>query len=109
MDVRHTRPAAFLLAATLMGTAWLTVCAAPQTDRQAEAQLQNAWNKAFVDGDVKAAIEMYRKVADGANQAAAAKALVEMGRLYEKQGNAEAQKAYERVVRQFATQTQAVD
>lgn len=107
--MRHTRLTTMILATVLASTAWLTVTAAPQTDRQAEAQLQDAWNKAFVDGDVKAAIEQYRKIADGANRGAAAKALLEMGRLYERQGSADAESVYQRILRQFPTQIQVVE
>jgi len=75
-----------------------------------EVQLKAASQKELVDGDLKGAIEMYQKIvaSAGANKAAAAKALVEMGRLYEKQGNIEARNAYERVVREFGSQTESV-
>ena len=62
----------------------------------------------MVDGDLKAAIELYKKIAQSGNRAAAAKALVRMGQCYEKLGDAEARKAYERVVREFGDQTEAV-
>jgi Tol biopolymer transport system component len=79
-----------------------------QKDPRAEAQLQAAINKETVEGDLKGAIELYQKLANGSNHAAAAKALVRMGQCHEKLGNAEATKAYERVVREFSDQKEMV-
>jgi dipeptidyl aminopeptidase/acylaminoacyl peptidase len=73
-----------------------------------EVQLRAASQKELLDGDLKGAIEIYEKISKGSNKAAAAKALVEMGRLYEKQGNADARHAYERVVREFGNQKETV-
>jgi Tol biopolymer transport system component len=75
-----------------------------QKDPRAEARLQAAITKETVEGDLKGAIELYRKLADGGDHAVAAKALVRMGQCYEKLGNTEARKAYERVVREFSDQ-----
>jgi len=80
-----------------------------QKDPRAEAQLQAAITKETVEGDLKGAIELYQKLANGSNHAAAAKALVRMGQCYEKLGSAEATKAYERVVREFSDQKEAVE
>ena len=77
-------------------------------DPQAEAQLQAAITKETVEGDLKGAIELYQKLADGSDHAVAAKALVRMGQCYEKLGNAEAMKAYERVVHEFSDQKEMV-
>jgi Tol biopolymer transport system component len=73
-------------------------------DLHAEAQLQAAITKETVEGDLKGAIEQYQKLADGNNHAVAAKALLSMGQCYEKLGDTEARKAYERVVREFFDQ-----
>src|SRR6266542_1588548 len=81
----------------------LALAAAQKGDR-ADLHLQAAINKEVVEGDLKGAIEQYRKVAQGSNRTVAAKALVRMGQCYEKLGDAEARKAYERVVRDFADQ-----
>src|SRR5689334_3445004 len=81
---------------------------AAQKDPRADAQLQAAINKESVEGDLKSAIEMYRKVAQSGNRAVAAQALVRMGQCYEKLGDVEARKAYERVVREFGDQQEAV-
>ncbi|MCC6361997.1 MAG: PD40 domain-containing protein [Bryobacterales bacterium] len=71
--------------------------------------LQRAIRKERVEGDLKGAIELYKKVAAaaGKNRAAAAKALLALGECYEKQGSAEARKAYERLVSEFADQPAA--
>ena len=76
-------------------------------DDRAEVALQAAIKKETVDGDLRAAIEQYGKVAQSGNRAAAAKALVRMGRCYEKLGDAESRKAYERVLRDFGDQQEA--
>jgi len=64
-----------------------------------------------VDGDLKAAIALYEQAvaAAGSNRLVAARALVQMGQCYEKLGSAEAQKAYQRVVRDFADQAEPLE
>jgi len=79
-----------------------------QKDPRAEAQLQAAINKETVEGDLKGAIGLYQKIADGIDHMVAAKALVRMGQCYEKLGSAEARKAYERVVHEFSDQKETV-
>lgn len=79
-----------------------------QKDRRAEAELQAAINKETVEGDLKGAIELYQRLADGGDHAVAATALVRMGQCYERLGSAEARKAYERVVREFSDQKETV-
>src|SRR5512140_1136792 len=86
----------------------MLVAAAPQRNGQADVLFERAVQKETADGDLKGAIEMYRKLAAGANRAVAAKALIRMGQCYEKLGDADARKAYERVVREFADQKDAV-
>ncbi len=72
----------------------------------AGVMLQRAIRKESVEGDLKGAIELYKKVVAGAakDRAAAAKALLRLGECYEKQGNAEARRAYERLVKEFSDQ-----
>src|SRR5262249_54822633 len=93
---------ASLLAAT--GTSALA-----QKKDTPEVLLQRAIQKEMVDGDLKAAIDLYKKViaASGVSPKVAADALVRMGQAYERTGDAEAKKAYERVVREFPSQTEA--
>ena len=76
-------------------------------DDRAEVALQAAIKKEMVDGDLKGAIEQYKKIAQSGNRAAAARALVRMGQCQERLGEAEARNAYEKVVREYADQTEA--
>jgi Tol biopolymer transport system component len=82
---------------------------AAASGQRAEVLYQAAQKKEDVDGDLKAAIEGYRRVvtAAGSNRALAAQALVRIGECHEKLGSAEARKAYEQVVGQYADQAEA--
>ena len=82
--------------------------AAPQGYDKAEVAFKAAYEKEAVDGDLKGAITQYEKLARGSNRAMAAKALVRIGQCQEKLGSAEARKAYERVVREYGDQEEAV-
>ena len=62
-----------------------------------------------MDGDLKSAIEQYRKVAQSRDRSVAARALVRMGECYEKLGDAEARKPFERVVREFGDQKDSLE
>ena len=86
----------------------LALLAAGQKNDQAEVQLKAAMHKELVDGDLKGAIEQYQKIlaSFGSNRAVGAKALVQMGQCYEKLGKTEARNAYERVLREFAEQSE---
>ena len=77
---------------------------APRAQGKPELALKAAMDKEVVDGDLKAAIELYRQVGKSSDRAIAARALVRMGQCYEKLGDAEARKAYEQVVREFGDQ-----
>ena len=74
---------------------------------QADVLLQAAINKEMVQGDLKAAIDQYKKLADGSDKAIAAKALLRMARCYEKLGQKDAQAVYARIVKDFAGQAEA--
>jgi Tol biopolymer transport system component len=103
------KPATLFLLAGLLAAALAAGFPANQAkDDRAEVALQAALKKEAVDGDLKGAIELYQKIAQSTNRAAAAKALLRMGQCHEKLGNAEARKAYERVVRDFADQAEIV-
>jgi Tol biopolymer transport system component len=67
-----------------------------------------AVNTETVDRDLRAAIEQYRKVAEGGNRALAAQALLRMAECYRQLGDAEAQRVYERILREFSDQPEAV-
>jgi len=104
------RAARFVFAVAAMCLALSAAYSAQQArDTRAEVALQAAIKIETIDGDLKAAIEAYRKVVATyeSDRAVAAKALIHVGQCYEKLGAAEvkeAQKAYERVVREFGDQ-----
>jgi tetratricopeptide (TPR) repeat protein len=82
-------------------------------DNRAEVALQAAIKTETIDGDLRAAIEAYKKVVATyeSNRAVAAQALAHMGQCYEKLGEAqakEARAAYARVVRDYADQAEIV-
>jgi Tol biopolymer transport system component len=91
-----------IAAAALAAPAW------GQTVDRAEVALHAAMKKESVDGDLKSAIEQYKKLAQGSNKPIAARALVRLGECYEKQGNTDARKTYEQVLSKFGDQTEAV-
>jgi Tol biopolymer transport system component len=80
-----------------------------QKDDQAELLMQAAHQKQLVEGQLEEAIQLYKRVVQehAGNRTLAAKALLEMGQCYEKLGNAEARKAYEHVLRDYADQNEA--
>ena len=78
-----------------------------QNSRTAEVQFKEAQHKEQVEGDLKGAIEQYKKIAQGSDRRLAAKALVAIGECYERLGSAEARAAYDRVVREFADQPES--
>src|SRR5262245_468164 len=77
-----------------------------QTPRTAEVQFKAAQHMEEVEGDLKGAIAAYQKIAQGKDRSLAVQALLRMAGCYEKLGDAEAQKIYGRVVRDFADQTE---
>jgi Tol biopolymer transport system component len=98
------------LAVLVMAGALATGIGSGQQKGQQEVALQAAIRKETVEGDLKGAIEQYKKIAaqPGAGRATVATALLRMGQCHEKLGNAEARTAYERVVRDFADQAEIV-
>jgi Tol biopolymer transport system component len=77
---------------------------------EAERQLKAAMNAELVNGDLKTAIKQYGEIAAKYNsdRAVAAMALVRMAEAYGKMGDAESRRIYERVVREYADQKEAV-
>lgn len=92
-----------VLSAALCGSLW-----AAQAPRSPEVQLKAAIHKEEVQGDLKGALDAYKKLAAGSNRAVAAQALLRAGQCYDKLGNAEARRMYERVIQDFKDQTDAV-
>jgi tetratricopeptide (TPR) repeat protein len=75
-------------------------------DKQARVLMQAAETKATVEGDLKAAIALYQNAVKeaGPNRGIAAQALLRRAECYQKLGDAEANKIYERLIRDFADQ-----
>ena len=94
------RGALVILTITLAGG----VPAAQDLDRLFKA----AVNTETVDRNCKGAIDQYKKVAAGSNRALAAQALLRMAGCYQNLGDAEAQRIYERIVRDYGEQGDAV-
>jgi Tol biopolymer transport system component len=82
---------------------------AAQKSQSADVLLGAALHQEEVDGNLEAAIETYKKILAEYpdNRPIAAKALLQMGRCYEKLGTDGARKAYERLVRDYADQNEA--
>jgi Tol biopolymer transport system component len=101
-----TRTMLALLSTVLLLAAGL---AAQKTD-SAQALLRAATDKAVVDGDLSGAIKQYQTIVDTfkTDRAVVATALVQMAECYQKLGDAESRKIYERVVRDYADQKEAV-
>jgi Tol biopolymer transport system component len=87
--------------------ALLVLASVAPSAQDAERLFKAAINTEMVDGNLKAAIEQYRKVAASGNRALAAQALLRMAECYQKLGDAEAQKIYQRLARDYADQTEA--
>ena len=83
---------------------------AAQQVGSAEIQLQAAINKETIEGDLKGAIVDYQRLLNtrGASRAVAATALLHLGQCHEKLGNAEARRAYEQVLKDYADQAEVV-
>jgi len=96
-----------LLVAMMLG-ALIAIPLGLQAQSKADVALRAAIENETVKGDLKAAIEQYKVLADGADRAVAAKALVRLGECYQKLGNTESTRAWERVVRDFVDQKEAV-
>ena len=92
--------------ASLAFGAFLVVGAAQQRSSTPEALLGRAIHQEQAEGDLEAAIASYKEFVahNGDNRPLAAKALLGMGGCYEKLGKAEARKAYQRVVTEYADQ-----
>jgi Tol biopolymer transport system component len=87
-----------------------TVTGSAQGSAQAEKLIASAQRKATIDGDLRGAIEDYKKAiaAAGENRTLAAQALLRMAECHQKLGEGEAHAIYERIVRDFAEQKDAV-
>lgn len=77
---------------------------------QADVTLEKARRKETLEGDLKAAIALYAKAVSEAkgNRALSASALIRMAECHQKLGDAEARSIYERIVREYDDQKDAV-
>jgi outer membrane protein assembly factor BamD (BamD/ComL family) len=98
----------WLFAAAVAGFLASVTSAAPQKKDDPEVLLQAAIQKETVDGDLRGAIERYKKLAQTGNRSVAAQALIHMAECYRKLGDDDSRKTYERVVRDYGDQTEAV-
>src|SRR5262245_26671394 len=87
--------AAFFAAAFALGA---------QKQQDVERQLKAAINTEMVDRDLKGAIEQYKKVVASGNRPLVAQALLHMADCYRKLGDAQANKVYEQITREYADQ-----
>ncbi|MBP1623503.1 MAG: translocation protein TolB, partial [Acidobacteria bacterium] len=100
-----------ILAVILAGGLWVLAFAVPApVPQDPEVEFQRAVQLETIEGNLNAAIDLYRQVIknNGNNRAVAAKALLRLGGCYEKQGNAAASKAYEQLLRDYADQADSV-
>ncbi len=100
-----------LLLGVLIGASLATPVARAQDRPEPAVLLQAAVHTELVEGDLARAIQLYGDIVANheAERAVAAKALLYMGRSYEKLGSAEATAAYERVVRDYADEVEQVE
>jgi len=104
------KPTQLVLLAGLLCGALLAGPLADQTqDQKSEVALQAAIKTETIDGDLRSAIEQYKRIValPGAGRVTVATALMRMGQCHEKLGDAdmrEARQAYEQVVRDYADQ-----
>ena len=86
----------------------LAASAAVQKSEQPDVLLERAIQKETVDGDLKAAIEQYQKLAKSSNRAGGGQALLRLALVYRKQGDAQARQTLERLVKDYSDQQQVV-
>jgi Tol biopolymer transport system component len=109
--MRRRRFASQLAAVAVAAAMGGLVFAAPQEkSSNADRLMGEALHQEEVAANFEAAIATYKKViADaGASRAIVASALLHLGQCYERLGNAEARKAYDRITREFGDQAQIV-
>src|SRR5258708_19373060 len=85
------------------------ILAAGAQNNEAEGQLKAAINAELVNGDLKAAIKQYGEIAAKYknDRAVTAMALVHMGECYEKLGDAQSRRSYQRVLRDYPDPTES--
>jgi Tol biopolymer transport system component len=104
------RRGTWLLVSALTISLGSGILATAQKSQQADVLFESAKQKELVEGKLEEAIKLYQRIVQdyAANRPVAAKALLRMGHCYERLGQADARKAYERLVREFGDQTETV-
>ena len=94
----------------LLAVALTLVMGAPALAQTGHDLLQQALVKEQAEGNLQEAIQLYERIVEeyGGDRALAARALVQIGRCYERLGSQEAESAYQRVVSDYADQTEFV-
>jgi Tol biopolymer transport system component len=97
---------ALLTALSLVAVLLLTSAWAIQNSDQLEVELKAAMHKELVDGDLEGAIADYKSLVSraGTDRAIASKALLQIGKCYERLGDEEAKKAYEQLLQDYSDQ-----
>ena len=95
--------------AALVAGSLLTMPAQPAAQaNNPGVALRAAIETETVKGDLQAAIEQYKKLAQSSERVVAAQALLRLADCYRKLGDAQAQPVYERLVREFSDQKDVV-
>ena len=92
----------------IAGLVALTLTVNAQVKDRAELLLQAAIKQELVEGDLKGAIDQFKKIAENSRPDVAAEALMHMAACYDKLGYAEARTIYERVLHEYPNQKKAV-
>jgi hypothetical protein len=105
-----TRRASLLLLAFTASLGAGLLAVTQTSPQQAEVLFEAARQKEVVEGKLQEAIQLYQRIVQeyAANRPVAAQALLRMGRCYERLGQVDARRAYERLVREFGDQTESV-
>ena len=100
----------YLLLAIVATVAVVAAVSAAEQNDAARTLLEAARKAEVVDGDLNAAIQQYKNIADRfkTDHAIAATALLRMAQCYEKLGDAQARAIYEQVVREYPDQSDAL-
>ena len=89
----------------------ILICASPGYGQQtAEGLFQAALHQEEVQGNLEQAIDLYERILEefSSNRPLSAKALMHIGLCHEKLGSQEAQRAYQRIVSEYADQAELV-
>ena len=97
-----------LITLTLAFGITATMLVLAQAPRSIEAQFKAAQHKEEVEGDLKGAIEQYNLIARGSDRVIVVKALLRVADCYRRLGDAEARAVYQRIVKEYADQPQAL-